>query len=450
MKVTFYGASQTVTGSKFLVTTDHTKILIDCGLFQGLKHLRKQNWKRLPISPEAIDAVVLTHGHIDHSGYLPILVREGFRGPIYCSGPTRDLCEILLPDSGRIAEEDAHYANRKGFSKHSPALPLYTEADAFRALEQFKPFDISKDLKIGELTIHANPVGHILGAVCLKVFDKNNSILFSGDLGRYTDLLECPPDGVPGGNLVVMESTYGDRCHASIDPIEAIAEVVNKIVERRGVLVIPSFAVGRTQLLLYCLHQAMKRKLINPLPIYVNSPMATKVTGLYQKHARWHRLSTEQCEETFSIAKYIRTVEESKALNRKSGPMIIISASGMLTGGRILHHIKSFGPDPRNIILLPGFQAPGTRGASLIAGASSIKIHGEYIPINAEVLHWDLLSAHADQEDLIKWLSKAELTPKKVLLVHGEPQASDNLRRLINDKLNLEVEIPSMGDSYSL
>lgn len=450
MKLTFYGATNTVTGSKFLVTAGKTNILVDCGIFQGVKKLRLKNWDKIPISPDKIDAVILTHGHIDHSGYLPILVKDGFAGPIYCSEPTKDLCEILLPDSGHIAEEDARYANRKGFSKHQPALPLYTENDALKALEYFKPFDINLPLKIGGLTITANSVGHILGAICIRVSDGNNSILFSGDIGRYTDLLENRPDGAPGGNWVVMESTYGDRNHLDIDPITEIAKVVNTIAEQKGVLIIPSFAVGRAQILLYCLHQAMKKKLIQPLPIYLNSPMATKVTELYQKHADWHRLSEAQCEKTFSIAKYIRTVDESKSLNRKNGPMIIISASGMLTGGRVLHHIKSFGGDPKNIILLPGFQAPGTRGASLINKASSIKIHGEYIPINAKVLHWDLLSAHADQRDLIKWLSKSELMPKKVFLVHGEPQASDSLRRIIKDKLHIKVEIPSMGGSYEI
>ena len=450
LKVTFYGGVGTVTGSKYLVSSGKTKVLVDCGLFQGLKELRLRNWRQLPFAPNELDAVVLTHAHIDHSGSLPILTREGFRGPIYCTAPTRDLCGILLPDCGRIAEEDARYANRKGFSKHQPALPLYTEKDAIKSLARFSLVEPDDVFKVGDLRISLRGVGHILGACCVRIANANYALQFSGDIGRYTDLLETEPEPAPGGNWVVMESTYGDRCHQTTDPIRALADLVNKIIDRSGVLIIPSFAVGRAQTLLYCLYRARRKNLIPKIPIYVNSPMTKSVTQLYKLYPEWHRIPTKDVEEIFSIASFVGSPEESRGLNRRSGPMVIISASGMLTGGRVLHHLKQFGPDPSNMILLPGFQAAGTRGAALVAGEKHLKIHGESIPINAEVCHWDILSAHADQAELLQWLEQCETAPKKVFLVHGEAQASEGLRRLIKGRAYTDVVIPEYGSSYEL
>lgn len=450
MRISFFGAAGTVTGSKFLVETQQIKILIDCGLFQGLKELRLKNWQKLPFTPSDIDAIVLTHAHIDHSGYIPIMVRDGFKGSIYCSPPTKDLCSILLPDCGRIAEEDAEYANRKGFSKHKPALPLYTEKDALKAMSRFKSHPVQEKLKLGDLQIEFEPVGHILGATSVRVKHGSHIAVFSGDIGRYEDLLENEPQASSGGHWVIMESTYGDRVHAKTNPVIEMAKIVNQIVEKKSVLVIPSFAVGRAQILLYCLYQALKKGLIPKIPIYVNSPMASKVTNLYNQYHQWHRLNEEESQATFSIAKFISSVEESKALNNKTGPMIIISASGMLTGGRVLHHIKEFGPKEDNVILLPGYQAQGTRGCSLASNATSLKIHGEYIPINAKIYHWDILSAHADQNALLKWLKDCKMPPKKVFIVHGDPQASDNLRRLVEESMLIPVVIPHYGSSYNL
>lgn len=450
MKIKFLGAVGTVTGSKFVVSTKNTRIMIDCGLFQGLKELRLKNWKPLPVDIKSIDAVVLTHAHIDHSGYVPALVRDGFTGPVYCSVPTKNLCSILLPDCGRINEEDAEYANRKGFSKHKPAKPIYTEEDATKSLKQFETIPLDKEFKLGELSISMSGAGHILGATSVRVSDGTKSVLFSGDVGRYSDLLENQPTDIPTADWVVMETTYGDRDHSTIDPIQQIADIVQKTSERGGTVLIPSFAVGRTQTLLYCLHQAFEKGYAKKVPVYVNSPMATKVTRLYQAHADWHRLTKDECDETCAIAKFVGTVEESKNLNKKKGPKVIISASGMLTGGRVLHHIKEFGPNSKNTILLPGFQAMGTRGASLANGAKSIKIHGNYVAINAEVIQLDMYSAHADKTELLRWLGANGQQHKKVFLVHGEPEARDNFRRLVEERYQFEVVIPEYNEEFEL
>lgn len=450
MRVSFFGAAHTVTGSKFLVETESTKVLVDCGLYQGVKELRLRNWGKPPFNPEQLDAVLLTHAHIDHSGSIPLLVKNGFKGPVYCTAPTKELCKILLPDSARIGEEDAAYANRKGFSKHHPALPLYTVDDAKRALKKFKVVSCNKEKKIGDMRITFQSAGHILGATSVNIANPNFRIQFSGDIGRFGDIMENDPEPALGGNWVVMESTYGDRTHIDLDPVTEIANIVNQSFMRKGVLLIPSFAVGRTQTLLYCLLKAKKKNLIPNIPIYVNSPMATKVTNLYKDYHQWHRLDDATSEELHGLPRFVGSVEESKALNHGDGPKIIISASGMLTGGRVLHHIRRFADEPENTILLPGYQAAGTRGAALVAGARSLKIFGDYVPIHAQVIHWELLSAHADQAQLMKWLNNCQTQPQKVFLVHGEPCSSDNLRRLITEKGINDVTIPRYGESYTL
>lgn len=450
MKIQFLGAVGTVTGSKFLVTSGSTKIMIDCGMFQGLKALRLQNWKKLPVDEKTVDAVVLTHAHVDHSGLVPAFVKHGFNGPIYCSKPTKELCSILLPDCGRIAEEDASYANKKGFSKHKPALPLYTEEEARKSMRQFKTIPLDQDFQIGALTIQLRCNGHILGATNVTVSDGRKSMVFSGDIGRYNDLLENGPVPIPGGDWVAMETTYGDREHSLVDPVEKIAEIVNRTAGRGGVLLIPSFAVGRTQTLLYCLKQAFTLGMVERLPVYVNSPMATSVTRLYQKFTEWHRLSAEECDATCEIAHFVSSAEESKKLNRRKGPMVIISASGMVTGGRVLHHIKQFASDPHNTILLPGFQAEGTRGAALAQGAESVKIHGEYVPIHAEVIQLDMYSAHADRNELIRWLTEHKKAPHKLFLVHGEAKVREIFRKTIQEKFDFPVVTPHHNDTFEL
>lgn len=450
IKIHFLGGAGTVTGSKFLVETRKTRVLIDCGLFQGLKALRLRNRQPLPLRPADLDAVVLTHAHIDHSGYLPVVVRDGFGGPVYATTPTRDLARILLPDSGYLQEEDARYANAKEFSKHHPALPLYTEEDAQQAAAKIEAVPRHETIEVGDLTLRFGRGGHILGASTVEVGHQGRRVLFSGDLGRYDDLLMLPPEEPEAPDFVVMESTYGDRHHPDSDPIGMMGSLVRRVVERGGVLLIPSFAVGRAQLMLYCLHRLFESGASPRVPVYVNSPMATDVTRLFELHHEEHRLDAAQCALVCKEARFVATVEESKQLNQEHGPMVIISASGMLTGGRILHHVKEFAPNSKNAILLPGFQAAGTRGEALQRGADEIRIHGRYVPIRAEVVQMDGFSAHADRDDLLRWLGACRKAPDEVFLVHGEPAAADALRQRIETTLGYDVTIPALGDCVQL
>jgi metallo-beta-lactamase family protein len=450
MRITFLGAVGTVTGSKFLVESEGTRLLVDCGLYQGLKQLRLRNWIPLELEPDGLDAVLLTHAHIDHSGYLPAVIRDGFSGPVFCTPPTRALCEILLPDSGRLHEEDARYANRKKFSRHEPALPLFTEEDAKAAVEQLQPVSFHEEIRVGHLTARFVPAGHILGASSVEISDGARTVLFSGDLGRSDDLLMDPPEPPGKADWIVMESTYGDRSHGDGDPVAAIAEVLVRTAGRGGTLLIPSFAVGRAQALLYCLHEIFERGLGPRVPVYVNSPMATNVTELYERFHEYHRLSSEKCSAVCDVAEFVQSVDESKELAGRRGPLVIISASGMATGGRVLHHLRGLLPDHRNTVLLPGFQATGTRGADLAGGAERVKIHGRWVEVRAEVAQLDLLSAHADREDLVGWLGAAKQEPRGVFLVHGEPAASDALRRTVKDQLGREPRIPEYQEVVEL
>ncbi len=442
MEVQFIGAIGTVTGSKLLITHEGTRVLVDCGLFQGVKVLRERNWRRPPFDPAALDAVVLTHAHIDHSGQLPLLVRHGFRGPIYTSAATHDLCDILLPDSGRLQEEAAGYANRKRFSKHAPALPLYTEEDAKRVSGRFRPLAFDTPQQIGALEVTLVPAGHILGAAGVVVRGGGTSVHISGDIGRDNDSVMPPPRPPANVDWVIMESTYGGRTHDDTDPVEALAAIVRKTVARQGVLLIPAFAVGRTQAVMHALQQVFDRGLAPTTEVFVNSPMATDVTELYLRHHELHRLSETATRTLCRGVTFVRSVEESKRLNERSGPMIIVSASGMLTGGRVLHHLRAFASDPRNTILLTGYQAPGTRGASLVGGAAEIKIHGEYVPIRAEVAQLHVFSAHADEPGLVAWLGRASPPPRGVLLVHGEAVAADALRVKLRETLHIDARAP--------
>ncbi len=450
MNIQFIGGVGTVTGSKYLVTQGKTKVLVDCGLFQGLKVLRQRNWKSLPFEVGELDAVVLTHAHLDHSGYLPVLFNNGFQGNIYCTPPTRDLCEILLPDSGHLQEEDARYANKKGFSKHSPALPLYTEAQAREVFPYFQTVMFGEELEIGELRCVFQPIGHILGASSVIVSNHKSSLLFSGDIGRPTDFLMRTRTNPDSPDWIVMESTYGDRNHSDVDPISALGQVVQRTIDRAGVLLIPAFAVGRTQSMLYCLNQIFERGIAPRVPVYVNSPMATDVTKLYQKYHRYHALTEEECQTVCSLARFVRSEQDSKKLNELSGPAVVISASGMLTGGRVLHHLKAFAPRPENTIMLTGYQAPGTRGSVLASGARHIKVHGEYVQVKAEVVQIDFLSAHADQQELLAWLAKTTKSPRGVIVVHGESTASDALRYKIKEKSRLEAFVPDYLESVKI
>lgn len=452
MKLQFLGAAGTVTGSKYLLTTARAQLMIDCGLFQGYKQLRLRNWAPLPTPPAELDAVLLTHAHIDHSGYLPILVRDGYRGRIFCSAATYDLCRIMLPDSGRLQEEEAEFANRHQLSKHKPALPLYTEADALAALDHFEPQPFDTDFQPAPGFIaRLSPAGHILGAAMLRLSSADGSILFSGDLGRPHDALLHAPATVAEADWLVVESTYGNRHHPTVDPFSQLAEVIRRTAARGGVLVIPSFAVGRAQELLFGIDR-LKRSGAIPaeLPVFLNSPMAADVTALYRAHPGEHRLDAAQCAALGKVAHIVNTVEESKRLNERSGPMIIIAGSGMATGGRVVHHLKAFAGNAANTILLVGFQAGGTRGAALLGGATSIRIHGQYVAVRAEVTSIDNLSAHADADEILDWLSHFERAPQTVFVTHGEASAADALRQRIEQRYGWQVSVPEHLQSVEL
>lgn len=452
MELTFLGATGTVTGSKYLLKTEHQQILVDCGLFQGLKQLRLKNWAKLPINPAKIDVVVLTHAHIDHTGYLPLLVKNGFSGKVYCSEATADLCKIMLPDSAHLQEEEAEYANRRGFSKHHPALPLYTKEDAENALALLSPLRFEQDVDLGDgLTLRLSRSGHILGSAFVRIHDHKTSVLFSGDIGRADDILMKPPAQVRQADYLLVESTYGNRLHQHDDPKVKLAAIINKTVKRKGVIVIPVFAVGRAQELLYYIHLLKTSGAISEdIPVYLNSPMAVDATEIFNHYQGEHRLTAEQSRALFNTAHMVNSIEQSKALNEKKGPMIILSASGMASGGRVVHHLKAFATKSNNTILFVGFQAAGTRGAAMLDGAESIKIHGEYIPVRASVELISNLSAHADYMEILDWLGGFETPPKKTFIVHGEPVAADSMRRHIEEKLNWHVEVPEYLQTVKL
>jgi metallo-beta-lactamase family protein len=439
----FLGATGTVTGSKYLVTAGYDKILVDCGLFQGFKQLRLRNWAPLPLKPATLSAVVLTHAHIDHSGYLPLLVKNGFAGKVRCSEATYELCRILLPDAGRLQEEETEYANRRGFSKHRPALPLYTEEDAKRSLAHFAPVGFGKETELGRLRLRLVPAGHILGASIVCLGDGERTLAFSGDLGRPNDPIMVAPSAIRAPDYLVLESTYGNRLHDPEDPRVKLGQVISKTVARGGVVVIPSFAVGRAQSILYHVHQLKAEGAIPAdLPVFLNSPMAADATEIYHRHRAEHRLTPEQCRAMCAAATIVNTPEESRQLNEKKGPMVIVAASGMATGGRVVHHLKAFAPDARNTILFSGFQAGGTRGETILSGAESVKIHGQYVPIRAEVAVINNLSAHADCGEILDWLRGFGRAPRETFITHGEPVAADALRRRIEEQLRWRVRVP--------
>lgn len=452
MEITLLGATGTVTGSKYLLTSGSKKLLVDCGLFQGFKQLRLRNWESLPISPAQIDAVILTHAHMDHSGYLPLLVKDGFSGKIYCTAGTRDLCAILLPDSGYLQEEDAEQANKHKYSKHAPALPLYTQQDAERSLCQFSPVDFDRDFDLGSgLTLRLLPAGHILGSSLVSLRNTEASILFSGDLGRPNDLIMKPPATIRKTDYLVIESTYGNRRHDPTDPKAALAAVIHRTVERGGVILIPSFAVGRTQSVLYYIHLLKSAHAIPDVPVFLNSPMSVEATDVYRNHSGEHRLTPSECKAMCGAAHFINSVEESKHLNSlRREPMILISASGIATGGRVLHHIRAFAPDPRNTILFVGFQAGGTRGEAMINGAPSVKIHGEYVPVRAEIVVLECLSAHADYAEIMDWLNHFDAPPRKTFITHGEPAAADALRHRIEEQFGWSCRVPDYLERATL
>lgn len=450
-QLSFLGGVGTVTGSKHLLESDGARVLVDCGLFQGFKQLRLRNWAPFPVDPKHIDAVVLTHAHLDHSGYLPLLVKKGFSGPVVSTEATRDLCAILLPDSGYLQEKDADYANRHGFSKHRPALPLYTKANADACMKQFTPVAFTEETTLaGGLSARFLPAGHILGAAIVEVRCAGQTIVFSGDLGRPNSATMVDPTPVSHADYLIVESTYGDRRHGARDAEEMLAEIISRTAARGGTVLIPAFAVGRAQLLLVHLQRLKAARRIPDLPVFLDSPMAIDASEVFCKHPQEHRLTAAQCREACSVARYVREPEESKSLDRDTMPKIIISASGMATGGRVLHHLKHFAPDRRNTILFTGFQAGGTRGAAMMAGAESVKIHGGYVPIRAEVANLQMLSAHADADEIMSWLRGFATPPRMTFVTHGEPAAADALRHRIAEELGWPCMVPDYRDEAEL
>lgn len=444
MQLQFLGAAGTVTGSKYLLQAGLARVLVDCGLFQGFKGLRERNWAEPSFDAGGISAVVLTHAHIDHSGYLPLLVKKGFRGRIYCSEATAALCRILLPDSARLAEEDAERANRRGYSRHHPALPLYTERDANKALEHLVTVEFGGEFApAAGVTASLSRAGHILGAASVRLSDGEVSVVFSGDLGRANDSVMAAPDPLRPCDFLVVESTYGNRVHEHSDPDADLARVISRTIQRGGTVVIPAFAVGRTQALLLAVARLKAaRKIPAELPVFLNSPMAEDATELYRRFRVDHRLNEEDCAAMFHAAKIVNTVEESKKLNLSNEPKIIIAGSGMATGGRVVHHIAAFGPDARNSIVFAGYQAGGTRGAALVSGAREVKIHGAYVTVRAEVVSLGNMSAHADAGELLGWMKSVGKAPQHTFVTHGEPAAADALRLRIKDELGWRASVP--------
>lgn len=480
--ITFLGAARTVTGSKYLLDTGTAKVLIDAGLFQGLKDLRERNWQDFPIPPSTIDAIVLTHAHLDHCGYLPRLIAQGFRGRVFCTGGTQDLCRIVLPDSGRIQEEDAANANRHGYSKHAPALPLYGEADAFRAITHLQPVGYDRTMPVaGDIEVEFINAGHLLGSAYARVRTGGRTILFGGDLGRFARPVLPDPTMVEHADYLLVESTYGNRVHDDDDDGAKLAGIITETAKRGGRVIVPAFAIGRVEEMLYWLKRLEEQRRIPILPVFLDSPMAASALARYTErireldpdlrpeirdekaphgqadrdeppetrkhHARKERELCAFCTERFTT---VASPAESKQLTRSKMPAIIISSSGMATGGRVLHHLKAALPDARNTALFVGYQAAGTRGRQLVDGATTVKIHGDIVPVHARVEIVESMSAHADSNEVLRWLGGFTEPPRTTFLVHGEPMAMDALAGKIHEKLGWTTKMPEHRETVEL
>jgi metallo-beta-lactamase family protein len=460
-KITFLGAAGTVTGSKYLIETGGKKLLVDCGLFQGGRVLTQRNWDKLPLDSATIDWILLTHAHIDHTGYLPKVVSAGYRGPIYCDAATRELCQLLLLDSAHLQEEDAKFAAAKKYSSHPTPLPLYTTPEAQSALNQFKEIPRSDSFTISpEFRVRTHDAGHILGSCWLELTITENGkqmvVVFSGDVGRYDQPILNDPTPPCRADFLLCESTYGDRDHPDGSVADALADAINRVAKRGGAVVVPSFAVGRTQTLMYYLRQLGEAKRIPQLPVYIDSPMAIHVTDIYARHHEDHDLDFTKREQgpsgdplNLREVHMTRTVDDSKAINNVAS-CIIISASGMATGGRILHHLAQRLPDPRNAVLLVGYQGDGTNGRALQDGAQYLRIHGQEVQVKAEIVRIDQLSAHAGRSELLRWLSGFSAPPRQTFLVHGEPVALESLESAITNRMHWPVTVPAYLQSFDL
>ena len=456
-RLTFLGAARTVTGSKYLLEHDGRRVLVDCGLFQGLKELRLRNWDAFPVSPASLDAIVLTHAHLDHVGYLPRLVAQGYKGRVFCTAGTMDLCRLVLPDAGRIQEEDARQANKHGYSKHATALPLYTEIDAQRALTHLQPVGYDREIEVAPgVAVRFLPAGHLLGsAFVLARLGDGRSVLFGGDLGRYARPVLPDPSDAVAADVVLCESTYGDRDHEEDDRGEHLASVIRDTAARGGKVIVPAFAIGRVEELLYWIRRLEQERRIPVLPVYVDSPMANEALKYYI--ARVAELDadmrpTRKDVSTFATARFqtVSSPQQSKELTASRRSAVVISASGMATGGRVLHHMAATLPDPRNTVLFVGYQAAGTRGRSLVDGAPGVRIHGRDIPVRARIDRIDSMSAHADRGEILRWLGTMPAAPTRLCLVHGEPHPMDALKQMIVQRLGWTILTPAHQETLAI
>ena len=442
MKITFLGGTETVTGSKYLIETETTKVLVDCGLFQGYKWLRKRNREPLPLDIKSLDAVLLTHAHLDHSGYIPALFKQGYKGPVYTHHATKALCKILLADSGHIQEADSRFYAKHKLSKHEKPKPLYDQKTALESMKLFESIDFKKEKSIGDIKFYFQSAGHILGAASIIIQAEGKTVGFSGDVGRPDDILMKPPKPLPPLDLLLLESTYGNRRHDTVDPYQQLADIVVKTAAKGGVLLVPSFAVGRAQMLQHMLITLMSKQMIPKLPIYLDSPMAINVSDIYCHFSNEHKLEYEQCKAMCEGIDYTATVDESKAISGQQFPHIIIAGSGMATGGRILHHFKRLLSNPKTTVLFAGYQAGGTRGAKMLDGVSHVKIHGKWIPVKADVTNINSLSGHGDYADIEAWLKQSSLKKNTdICLVHGDPDALEGMRDHLNQNTSFKVDI---------
>jgi len=456
--LTFLGAAGTVTGSKYLLETGERRVLVDCGLFQGLKELRERNWEPLPLDPKGLDAVILTHAHIDHSGYLPRLVKDGYKGRVFCTPATADLLRIMLPDSGRLNEDDARDANRDGYTKHAPALPLFTEDDAFQALTHLQPVGYDRPMPLGGAgTFSFADAGHLLGSSFVRVSltDGGRELLFSGDLGRYSRPVLPDPTMIQSADFLVVESTYGDRLHEPDDDGAKLAEIVSTTIAGGGKVIIPAFAVGRAEEVIYWLKRLEDERRIPVVPVYLDSPMALDALRHYASHSRDLDPDVQSRRGqlgAFTTRRFtaVASPQQSQEIQASPTPCIVISASGMATGGRVLHHLKAALPRSRNTVLFVGYQAAGTRGRSLVEGAESVKIHGRQVPVGARIERIDSMSAHADADEIMRWLSGFTRPPRMTYVVHGEPPARAALKARIEQELAWHVHVPEYLEQVTL
>lgn len=451
MKIQFFGAAGIVTGSKTLIESNGVRILVDCGLFQGNKETRQLNWDSLEVLPSTIDYVLLTHGHLDHCGWLPRLVMQGFEGKIYCTSPTKSISRLILLDSAKIQEEEAEKANQEHYSKHIPAKPLYTVEDAQSVLPYFRVVQPDTEVNLdAEITARFFYAGHILGACSIELNLEGKTLVFSGDIGRDNDDLLFPPVKPKKGNLIFLESTYGDRLHPENIPIEDLENCINETISRGGNVIIPSFAVERAQAIMYLIWKLKQEGRIPEVPYIIDTPMGIKVIDLFTENKKWHKLKLDECDAMCSMFDLVTDFEETIKTVFDERPKVVIAASGMVTGGRVLTYMERNIGDEKNTIMVVGFQAEGTRGRKLIEGEKEIKIYGRYYPVKAQIVELEGLSAHGDQDDLLQWLSEIDPKPEKIFLVHGETNALVALKKKVEEKYDVFCEVPYIGQSFEI